>query len=80
MAEIKRVYVSPACRRTGLGRRIVEALQRRAAEMGFRTLVLETNPSFTDAVALYRGMGFQTVEHFGPYRGMCTLCLGKTLP
>jgi ribosomal protein S18 acetylase RimI-like enzyme len=80
MAEIKRVYVSPACRRTGLGRRIVEALQRRAAEMGFRTLVLETNPSFTDAVALYRGMGIQTVETFGTYRGMCTLCLGKTLP
>ncbi len=79
-AEIKRVYVSPACRRAGLGRRIVEALQKRAAEMGFKTLVLETNPAFTDAVALYRSLGFQTIENFGPYRGMRTLCLGKALP
>ncbi|MCE5342529.1 MAG: GNAT family N-acetyltransferase [Eubacteriales bacterium] len=78
-AEIKRVFVTPAYRRAGLGRQVMVALEARARELGCRMLLLETNPAFTDAVALYSGLGFDAVENFAPYQGMCTLCMGKPL-
>ena len=35
VAEIKRMYVVPAARRQGLGRRLLEALEDKARELGY---------------------------------------------
>jgi putative acetyltransferase len=81
VAELKRLYVSPEYPSAGLGRRLVAALEARAARAGYTELVLETNPRFADAVAFYRRLGFGRIQNFGPYRHMDTLCLGKkTVP
>lgn len=57
--EIKRMRVSPAQQGYGYGRRMYEALERRARERGFETLVLDTMPTLTAARRLYESVGFQ---------------------
>ena len=78
-AELKRVYVQPEYRRCGLARRLVAALENRASAHGCTRMMLETNPAFQDASAVYLRLGFSPVENFGPYQGMDTLCMGKDL-
>jgi ribosomal protein S18 acetylase RimI-like enzyme len=63
-AELKRLYVRPAHRGTGLGRRLVEHLLGEARGAGYRQIYLDTHPSFTAAIALYHALGFRLV---GPY-------------
>jgi ribosomal protein S18 acetylase RimI-like enzyme len=77
--ELKRVYVKPASRRLGCAQTLLDALETQARAQGFHTLLLETNPEFAPAVALYKRNGFTEVEAFSPYQGMNTLCMGKRL-
>ena len=42
VGEIKRMYVEPGSRKLGIGRAILRALERRARELGYPTLRLET--------------------------------------
>jgi DNA-binding MarR family transcriptional regulator/GNAT superfamily N-acetyltransferase len=67
--ELKRMWVAPAARGLGLGRRLLEDLERRAKEGGARTVRLETNRTLTEAIALYRSSGYREVPPFNdePY-------------
>ena len=78
-AEIKRVFVAPDHRRCGLARELVRELEGRALSYGCHTLLVETNPSFESAVALYQSLGFAKVAPFGPYQQLDSLCMGKPL-
>jgi ribosomal protein S18 acetylase RimI-like enzyme len=64
--EVKRMWVSPAVRGLGLGRRLLAELEARAAQRGARTLRLETNNSLTEAIGLYRSAGYREVDAFSP--------------
>jgi DNA-binding MarR family transcriptional regulator/GNAT superfamily N-acetyltransferase len=68
-AEVKRMWVSPAVRGLGLGRRLLAELETQAAAHGVRVLRLETNQALAEAVALYRSAGFREVPAFSdePY-------------
>jgi GNAT superfamily N-acetyltransferase len=58
--ELKRLYVRPAGRGHGLGERLVREAMRSAAELGCRSLWLETLPGLMDpAIELYRRLGFR---------------------
>src|SRR6201995_4502839 len=46
-AEVKRMWVAPAARGLGLGRRLLAELETQAAGQGVRTLRLETNRTLT---------------------------------
>ena len=61
---IKRMWVAPRVRGLGLGRRLLEELEARAAETGSPTVHLETNGTLTEAIALYRSAGYVEVEPF----------------
>jgi DNA-binding MarR family transcriptional regulator len=63
-AEIKRMWVAPEARGLGLGRRMLEALEREAAARGARTTRLETNRALVEAIAMYREAGYREVAPF----------------
>jgi ribosomal protein S18 acetylase RimI-like enzyme len=67
--EIKRMWVSPAVRGLGLGRRLLAALEARAAVRGIPVVRLETNQALDEAVGLYRAAGYREVPAFNdePY-------------
>jgi DNA-binding MarR family transcriptional regulator/GNAT superfamily N-acetyltransferase len=68
-AEIKRMWVAPAARGLGLGRRLLADLEARAAGGGARVARLETNRTLTEAISLYRASGYREVTPFNdePY-------------
>jgi putative acetyltransferase len=79
--ELKRMYVSPAVRGSGLGRRLVAALEAEARALGVRRLVLETGTRQLAAMALYRATGFHPIPLYGEYLSSpeTSVCLGKEL-
>lgn len=78
--EMKRLYVGDAARGTGLGRRLAEAIMAEGARLGYREMRLDTLPGMTEAIALYRSLGFAAVAPYyqTPIEG--TIFLGRTLP
>jgi GNAT superfamily N-acetyltransferase len=63
-AEIKRMWVAPAMRGTGLGRRLLTELEEHAAAQGARAVRLETNRALGEAIRLYRTAGYREVSPF----------------
>jgi ribosomal protein S18 acetylase RimI-like enzyme len=61
LAEVKRMRVHPHYQRLGYGRVVLEQLERRAAELGYTTLRLDTTVVQTGTQQLYRSSGYQEV-------------------
>jgi GNAT superfamily N-acetyltransferase len=79
-AEVKRMYTAPAVRRRGIGNLVLERLEARAAELGYRRLRLETGTAQPEAIALYERAGWHHIASYGRYAGhAASVCLGKDL-
>lgn len=79
-AELKRMYVERALRGQGLGRRLLEALEREARSLGVERLVLETGVRQDAALALYERAGYTRIPAWGEYRDTpLSLCMEKRL-
>lgn len=57
--ELRKMYLAPALRGRGQGRRLLEWALARARELGFRRMTLETAQVLKEAIALYERNGFR---------------------
>lgn len=64
VTDIKRMWVAESARGLGLGRRLLEHLERLAREHGSREAHLETSDVLPEAIALYRSAGYVEVPPF----------------
>ena len=81
-AEIKRMYVTPEARGKGIGRALLESLEREARGVGVGRLLLETGIRQKTAEALYRSAGFRDIPPYGEYvaSAATSVCMEKHLP
>jgi len=66
-AEVRRVFVVAAQRRTGVACAVLAALQSHAHALDYRLLRLETGHRQQPAMAFYTSFGFRRIAPFGPY-------------
>jgi putative acetyltransferase len=68
-AEVKRMYVVPSRRRSGVAGAVLAALEAEAACRGWTRLKLETGTEQPDAMAFYERHGYRRIPNFGHYAG-----------
>ncbi len=79
-AELKRMYVAPDGRGSGIGHQLLVALETEARNLGARRLLLETGPRQFAALALYARSGFVMTPAYGEYVGApASICMAKSL-
>lgn len=80
VAEIKRMFVVPACRGRGYARAILTELERLARESGYTIARLETADRQPEAIGLYERAGYRRIPNFGVYVGSeRSVCFEKHL-
>jgi GNAT superfamily N-acetyltransferase len=69
IGDIKRMWVAPAVRGIGIGRRLLRVLEDHASRFGATTVRLETHETLKEAHNLYRTSGYREVPPFNdePY-------------
>jgi ribosomal protein S18 acetylase RimI-like enzyme len=79
ICEMKRLYVRDAFRGRGVGRLLAETLLAEARSIGYGAMRLDTLPSMTAAIPLYRSLGFSEIAPYtvNPVAG--ALFMEKTL-
>jgi GNAT superfamily N-acetyltransferase len=79
-AEIKRMYVTPASRGSGVATGLLRALESAARDRGWTTLRLETGPAQPDAIRFYEREGYREIPLYGPYVGSdLSVCYERVL-
>ena len=63
-AEMKRLFVRPQARGTGLGRALVERVIGGARDAGYTHMVLDTLPVMSDAQRMYERFGFRDIAPY----------------
>ena len=67
--EVKRMWVHEQWRGAGLGSRMLRELEALAVRLGYDRVVLDTNRTLTEAIAMYERAGYTPIERYNdnPY-------------
>lgn len=78
--EIKRVWVDPEFRGNHISTYMMDALEAKALERGFKRAILQTRPQMSEAVHLYTKHGYEQIENYPPYDELDgAICFAKWL-
>ena len=79
-AEVKRVWVKENCRRNSIANDMMNRIEEKAMELGFRRTILQTRLVMKEAVALYLKRGYQQIDNYPPYDKLdSAVCFAKIL-
>ena len=78
--EIKRMYVLPSFRRSGIATTVLGELEKWTKELRYNSCVLETGKRQPEAIALYNRQGYAPIPNYGKYADVPnSVCFKKTL-
>ena len=75
---MKRLYVRPAQRGSGIAARLMDALETFAFGRGFRAVYLDTFDDLADAVRFYERRGYERIARYND-NPQATIFMRKTL-
>lgn len=67
-AEIKRMWIDAEWRSLGLGSRMLARLERVAGELGRTRVLLDTNETLVEAIAMYERAGYRSIDRYNDNR------------
>ena len=80
IGEVKRMYVVPTARRSGVAREVLAQVEAEGRRRGYRELRLETGTLQPEAIALYASVGFALIPCWGIYEHYpLSRCMAKRL-
>jgi GNAT superfamily N-acetyltransferase len=68
VAEVKRMYVSPQARGSGVAAALLAALEESAREYGMHRMILETGQQQPEALRFYAKSGYERIPNYGYYK------------
>ncbi len=78
--EIKRMFVKPENRGSGLANQILSALEKWGSELGYKNSILETGIGQPEAIRFYTKNGYKQIDNFGQYIGNSnSVCMSKSI-
>lgn len=78
--EIKRVWVDPEFRGNHISADMMDKLEAKAIELGFKRAILQTRPQMEAAVSLYTKRGYKLIDNYPPYDKLDgAICFAKEL-
>ena len=68
IAELKRMYIQPACRKSGSGSLLLSTALNKAIQLGYKKIRLDTLATMIPAINLYKKAGFYEIDpyYFNP--------------
>ena len=78
--EIKRMFTTPESRGKGIATSILNELEKWTSELGYHACILETGIKQTEAISMYRKLGYVRIPNYGQYAGKdISRCFIKSL-
>ncbi|HEU5168163.1 MAG TPA: GNAT family N-acetyltransferase [Chitinophagaceae bacterium] len=78
--EVKRMYTLPEHRGKGFATKILDELEKWAAELTYQKCILETGKRQPDAIWLYQKNGYKPIPNYGKYVSMeNSVCFEKEI-
>jgi putative acetyltransferase len=80
ITEVKRMYTVPEYRSKGIATKVLNELEKWAAELSYQKCILETGWRQPDAIRLYEKNDYKRISNYGKYAGIeNSVCFEKEI-